>query len=52
LVPARSAGTIYHVHVMLDGTQPAWLEQIFNNHIPLESADFQRLGRHLQDPRR
>src|SRR5262249_44852033 len=35
-VPPRSAGTIYHVHLRLDGTQPPGSSQIFNNHIPLD----------------
>ena len=35
LVPP-GPGTIYHVHVMLDGTQPPGSSQIFNNHIPLD----------------
>jgi len=35
-VPPRSAGTIYHVRVRLDGTQPPGSSQIFNNHIPLD----------------
>ena len=33
---ARSAGTIYHVHLMLDGSQLPGSSQIFNNHIPLD----------------
>ena len=28
--------TIYHVHLLLDGTQPPGSSQIFNNHIPLD----------------
>jgi large repetitive protein len=35
-VPARSAGTIHHVHVGLDGTQMPGTSQIFNNHIPVD----------------
>src|SRR5258705_3094528 len=35
-VPARSAGTVHHLHVMLDGSQPPGSSQIFNNHIPLD----------------
>ncbi len=35
-VPPRSAGTIYHVHLRLDGSQPPGSSQIFNNHIPLD----------------
>jgi uncharacterized repeat protein (TIGR01451 family) len=35
-VPARSAGTIYHVHVRLDSSQMPGTSQIFNNHIPLD----------------
>jgi large repetitive protein len=35
-VPARSAGTIHHVHLRLDGTQAPGTSQIFNNHIPLD----------------
>jgi uncharacterized repeat protein (TIGR01451 family) len=35
-VPARSAGTIHHVHLNLDGTQMPGTSQIFNNHIPLD----------------
>jgi uncharacterized repeat protein (TIGR01451 family) len=35
-VPPRSAGTIYHVHLRLDGSQVPGSSQIFNNHIPLD----------------
>ena len=35
-VPPRSAGTTYHVHVILDGSQLPGSSQIFNNHIPLD----------------
>jgi large repetitive protein len=35
-IPPRSAGTVYHVHVILDGTQSPGSSQIFNNHIPLD----------------
>ena len=35
-VPPRSAGTIYHVHLRLDGSQMPGSSQIFNNHIPLD----------------
>lgn len=35
-VPARSAGTVHHVHLKLDGSQPPGSSQIFNNHIPLD----------------
>jgi uncharacterized repeat protein (TIGR01451 family) len=35
-VPARSAGTNYHVFLSLDGTQVPGSSQIFNNHIPLD----------------
>jgi uncharacterized repeat protein (TIGR01451 family) len=35
-VPARSAGTVHYLHVMLDGSQPPGSSQIFNNHIPLD----------------
>jgi len=35
-VPARSAGTVHHVHLRLDGSQPPGSSQIFNNHIPLD----------------
>ena len=35
-VPARSAGTTYYVHVMLDSSQMPGSSQIFNNHIPLD----------------
>jgi uncharacterized repeat protein (TIGR01451 family)/fimbrial isopeptide formation D2 family protein len=35
-VPARSAGTRYHVHLRLDGSQPPGSSQIYNNHIPLD----------------
>lgn len=35
-VPARSAGTVHHVHVTLDRSQPPGSSQIFNNHIPLD----------------
>jgi len=35
-VPPRTAGTVYQLHVMLDGSQPPGSSQIFNNHIPLD----------------
>ncbi len=35
-VAPRSARTIYHVHLMLDGSQKPGSSQIFNNHIPLD----------------
>ena len=35
-IPARSAGTNYHVHLRLDGSQSPGSSQIFNNHIPLD----------------
>jgi uncharacterized repeat protein (TIGR01451 family) len=35
-VPARTAGTVYHVHVRLDSSQMPGSSQIFNNHIPLD----------------
>jgi uncharacterized repeat protein (TIGR01451 family) len=35
-VPARSAGTIHHVHLRLDSSQSPGSSQIFNNHIPLD----------------
>ena len=35
-VPPRSAGTIHHVHLRLDGSQPPGSSQIFNNHIALD----------------
>ena len=35
-VPARSAGTVYYLHVTLDGSQPPGSSQIFNNHIPVD----------------
>ena len=35
-VPARSAGTVYHVHLSLDNSQVPGSAQIFNNHIPLD----------------
>ncbi len=35
-VPPRSAGTTYHVHMMLDGSQMPGSSQIFNNHIPID----------------
>src|SRR5262249_38687238 len=35
-VPPRSAGTTYHVHMMLNGSQMPGTSQIFNNHIPLD----------------
>jgi uncharacterized repeat protein (TIGR01451 family) len=36
-VAARSAGTAYYVHVILDGSQIPGSSQIFNNHIPLDT---------------
>jgi uncharacterized repeat protein (TIGR01451 family)/fimbrial isopeptide formation D2 family protein len=35
-VPARSAGTNYHVHLLLDGTQLPGSSQLYNNHLPLD----------------
>jgi len=35
-VPARSAGTVYYLRLMLDGSQPPGSSQIFDNHIPLD----------------
>jgi uncharacterized repeat protein (TIGR01451 family)/fimbrial isopeptide formation D2 family protein len=35
-VAAGSAGTRYHVHLTLDGSQTPGTSQIFNNHIPLD----------------
>ncbi|UCC15059.1 MAG: DUF11 domain-containing protein, partial [Gammaproteobacteria bacterium] len=35
-VPARSAGTVHHVHLTLDGSQPPGTSQIFNNHLPVD----------------
>jgi uncharacterized repeat protein (TIGR01451 family) len=35
-VRARTPGTRYHVHLMLDGSQVPGSSQIFNNHIPLD----------------
>jgi uncharacterized repeat protein (TIGR01451 family) len=35
-VPARSAGTRYHVHLLLDDSQPPGSSQLFNNHVPLD----------------
>ncbi len=35
-VPARSAGTTYHVHLTLDNSHVPGSAQIFNNHIPLD----------------
>ena len=35
-VPARSAGTDYHLFVTLDDTQVPGTSQLFNNHIPLD----------------
>src|SRR5262245_1326840 len=35
-VPARTAGTKYHVHLTLDSSQVPGSSQIFNNHIPLD----------------
>src|SRR4030095_8968387 len=32
----RTAGTTYHVHLLLDATRIAGTSQIFNNHIPLD----------------
>jgi len=36
-VPARTAGTNYHVHLLLDESQVPGSSQIFNNHIPLDA---------------
>ena len=35
-IPARTAGTAYHVHLSLDDGQVPGSSQIFNNHIPLD----------------
>jgi large repetitive protein len=35
-VPARSGGTVYHVHLVLDDSRIPGSAQIFNNHIPLD----------------
>jgi uncharacterized repeat protein (TIGR01451 family)/fimbrial isopeptide formation D2 family protein len=35
-VPARSAGTNYHLFLRLDGTSIPGTSQLFNNHIPLD----------------
>jgi uncharacterized repeat protein (TIGR01451 family) len=35
-VTARTAGTIYQLHLMLNGSQTPGSSQIFNNHIPLD----------------
>jgi uncharacterized repeat protein (TIGR01451 family) len=35
-IAARSAGTIYHVHLTFDDGQVPGSSQIFNNHIPLD----------------
>ncbi len=35
-VPPRTAGTVYQLHLMLNGTQTPGTSQIFNNHIPLD----------------
>jgi uncharacterized repeat protein (TIGR01451 family) len=35
-VPPGTAGTHYHLHLLLDGTRIPGSSQIFNNHIPLD----------------
>src|SRR5262249_11346270 len=35
-IPARSAGTTYYVHLMLDNSQMPGTSQIFNNHIAID----------------
>ena len=35
-VPPRTAGTRYHVHLTLDGSQPPGTSQLFNNHLPVD----------------
>jgi uncharacterized repeat protein (TIGR01451 family) len=35
-IAPRTAGTNYHVHLMLDGSRTPGSSQIFNNHIPLD----------------
>jgi uncharacterized repeat protein (TIGR01451 family) len=35
-VAARTAGTNYYIHLILDGTQIPGSSEIFNNHIPLD----------------
>ena len=35
-VPARSAGTAYHLYLRLDGSATPGTSQLFNNHVPLD----------------
>ncbi len=35
-VPPLGPGTVYHLHVLVDGSQAPGSSQIFNNHIPLD----------------
>ncbi len=35
-IAARSAGTVYHAHLLLDDAQRPGTSQLFNNHIPLD----------------
>jgi uncharacterized repeat protein (TIGR01451 family) len=35
-VPARTAGTVHHMHLVLDASLTPGSSQIFNNHIPLD----------------
>jgi len=35
-VPPRTAGTVYQLHLMLNGSQMPGTSEIFNNHIPLD----------------
>jgi uncharacterized repeat protein (TIGR01451 family) len=35
-VPPRTAGTVYQLHLMLDGSRAPGSSQIFNNHIPVD----------------
>ena len=50
-VPARTAGTVYHLHLTLDDSQVPGSSQIFNNHIPLD-PDVERRARRSRRPRR
>src|SRR6185369_16934976 len=35
-VPARTPGTIHHLHLRLDSSRTPGSSEIFNNHIPLD----------------
>jgi uncharacterized repeat protein (TIGR01451 family) len=43
-VPARSTGTVHHVHLTLDNSWSPGSSQIFNNHIPIDPELYGSIG--------